>query len=165
MSGRSVLGALRLQGVLLKQQSSLGFSDTVRRSFDLSLPLSVCSSCTFPSHTLVMSAGWERSELRCTAPHVSWERFPFIGIKEALRGEHQLFLVPVHLLHHTLQRTGAPCSLGFAVCNIPRTAHPRLLAGGVSGQGCRVRVTRCLRASALGPGTWVHSLDIRWFAV
>ena len=90
MSGRSVLGALRLQGVLLKQQSSLGFSDTVRRSFDLSLPLSVCSSCTFPSHTLVMSAGWERSELRCTAPHVSWERFPFIGIKEALRGEHQL---------------------------------------------------------------------------
>lgn len=37
MSGSSVLGALRLRGVLLKQQSSLGFSDTVRRSFDFSL--------------------------------------------------------------------------------------------------------------------------------
>ena len=41
------------------------------------------------------------------------------------------FLVRVHLLHHTLQRTGLPCSLGFAVYNVPRTAH--LLAGGVSG--------------------------------
>lgn len=90
MPGSSVLGALRLRGVLLKQQSSLGFSDTVRRSFDFSLPLRACSSCTFPSRVLVTSARWERSEVRCTVPRASWEYFPFIRIKEALRGERQL---------------------------------------------------------------------------
>ena len=90
MSGSSVLGALRLRGVLLKQQSSFGFYDTVRRSFDFSLPLRACSSCTFPSRVLVKSEGWEHSEVRCTVPRASWECFLFIGIKEALRGECQL---------------------------------------------------------------------------